>query len=199
MKDNQEIVLEYKSTTLVPYKKRFVQKYHDWMTDKELLELTKSEPLTLIEEYEMQEKWVVDEDKLTFIIFEGTMMIGDVNLFTVVPFEVDNLVEKFDLPNVKYAELEIMIAEKLYRTKGHGQNAIQMMISYATSLGFEQFIVRIDIENAASIAFFKRLGFEIIETNSVFKEYLLIYREKSDFYYIIDSFAKFESILKPQN
>lgn len=38
------------------------------MSDPELLKLTASEPLTLDQEYEMQETWRNDEDKCTFLI-----------------------------------------------------------------------------------------------------------------------------------
>lgn len=37
-------------------------RYHQWMTDPELQELTASEPLSIDQEYEMQETWRNDED-----------------------------------------------------------------------------------------------------------------------------------------
>lgn len=101
MKANINQVLVGKKAVLVPYAASHVPEYHEWMLSEELRELTASEPLSLEEEYEMQEKWQVDEDKLTFIILsrEGVdlpddssispsdpqlkkcPMVGDVNIF----------------------------------------------------------------------------------------------------------------------
>ncbi|KAH6918008.1 GNAT domain-containing protein [Coprinopsis sp. MPI-PUGE-AT-0042] len=112
MKCNVNTVLFHPSSSsnvvLVPYAKHHVPRYNEWMQSEELRELTASEPLTLEEEYEMQEKWQEDEDKLTFIILSRTtssslhtsfgqgegpeirpddprlqecQMVGDVNLF----------------------------------------------------------------------------------------------------------------------
>ena len=39
-----------------------LKRYHSWMQNVELRDLTASEPLTLDEEYEMQQSWSNDED-----------------------------------------------------------------------------------------------------------------------------------------
>merc|ERR1712154_383379 len=91
MKLNEDTCLLSDKFTLVPYKHKHVEKYHEWMKNVELQEQTSSEPLTLEKEYEMQKSWHEDSDKLTFIILnnednknendEVERMIGDVNLF----------------------------------------------------------------------------------------------------------------------
>ena len=68
MKINESTKLLGNKVILVPYKIHHVQKYHNWMKSKELLEKTASLPLSLEEEYKMQESWWRDEDKCTFII-----------------------------------------------------------------------------------------------------------------------------------
>ncbi|CAO0792755.1 unnamed protein product [Mucor circinelloides] len=68
MKLNENTVLIGEKVALVPYKPEHVPKYHEWMKSPFLQEMTASEPLTLEEEYEMQQSWHQDEEKLTFII-----------------------------------------------------------------------------------------------------------------------------------
>ena len=70
---------------LVPYRRVHVPAYHTWMQSPSLQTATASEPLTLAEEYEMQARWTIDDDKCTFIVMavdgDEEVMIGDVNLF----------------------------------------------------------------------------------------------------------------------
>ena len=99
MRINRNTVLVGSKVVLVPYRKQHVPRYHEWMKDPLIQEQTASEPLSLDEEYEMQQSWAVDEDKLTFIILarpedealqatagaqellSRCKMVGDVNIF----------------------------------------------------------------------------------------------------------------------
>ena len=65
---NWETTIQGSKVVLVPYRQEHVAKYHEWMKSEELQELTGSEPLSLEEEYEMQETWRRDPDKCTFIV-----------------------------------------------------------------------------------------------------------------------------------
>ncbi|GBE78730.1 N-acetyltransferase 9-like protein [Sparassis crispa] len=157
------------------------------MTSAELRAQTASEPLTLDEEYEMQRKWQLDEDKLTFIILSGEAlnpaaqltseiltklpMIGDVNLFLKgLPHE-----EEFE------AEVEVMIAEPAFRCRGLASAAVQLMLSYATSANVEarhhplpvpqeKLVARIGEANTPSIRLFEKLGFAVTKRVAVFEE-----------------------------
>lgn len=67
MQVNYETVILGERCVLVPYRAEHVAKYHEWMKDPALLAATASEPLSLKEEYAMQESWRRDEAKCTFI------------------------------------------------------------------------------------------------------------------------------------
>ncbi|EST09764.2 GNAT domain protein [Kalmanozyma brasiliensis GHG001] len=158
MRINRDTVLVGRMTVLVPYRKQHVPRYHEWMKDPLIQEQTASEPLSLEEEYEMQQSWAVDEDKLTFIILarpdedvRGTRsavgvdeflseckMVGDVNIFFNQRHEEDededNAEEQSSVKDAVFdAECEIMIAEHSYRRKGIAREALEMMFAFVTS------------------------------------------------------------------
>lgn len=156
MRDNWNLSLKGASVVLVPYAKKFVEKYHIWMTDPYLQEATASEPLSLEEEYAMQRSWRDDTKKCTFIILaiegdstdtlqELDSMVGDVNLFMN------------DYENAFNAEIEVMIADPRYRRRGLASDALKLMIFYGTEqLKLKRFFAKIGENNLASIALFKR-------------------------------------------
>jgi RimJ/RimL family protein N-acetyltransferase len=153
------------------------------MLNKEIQELTSSEPLTLDEEYEMQINWLNDEDKLTFIVlskelYEKSMsmnkieqeiysMVGDVNIFLSTDEDKED-----ELKTV--AELEVMIVDKINRGRGYGIESIRLMINYALKFlknpKLERFIVKIDENNFASIKMFEKLGFIQYSYSKIFKQ-----------------------------
>ncbi|KAF9316124.1 N-acetyltransferase 9 [Podila horticola] len=160
MRANERTALVGEKCLLVPYLKRHVDHYNKWMQSPELLEMTASEPLTLTEEYEMQESWHLDEESKERIWIE---MVGDVNLFF----------NDHDDPHS--AEIEIMIAEPDYRRKGVGLEAIRMMITYAhQSLGTKRITAKISTDNKGSIQLFlTQLGFVQISFSQIFEEVTL--------------------------
>ncbi|EED85754.1 predicted protein [Postia placenta Mad-698-R] len=190
MRCNANTIIFDRDVVLVPYREEHVAKYHEWMTSSELRELTASEPLTLDEEYEMQRKWQVDEDKLTFIIhsqepspemkwdwdaLRAMPMVGDVNLFLK------------ESPEDEYfeAEAEIMIAEPTYRRHGLARAALELLLSYAAApdapaplpVPCTRFVARIGAENAPSIALFEKLGFVVTKRVEVFGEVEMRWKE----------------------
>jgi RimJ/RimL family protein N-acetyltransferase len=176
MRINSTTKITGKNIVLVPYRAYHVIKYNQWMSSKEMQELTSSEPLSLSEEYEMQVKWLTDEDKLTFLILrrdyyennqlkdikekELLSMIGDVNIFL---YKEDGKIE---------AELEVMIVDKENRGRGAGKEAVSLMMIYASQnlKDLSSFFVKIDDTNEASISLFKKLGFVQYEYVKAFKQ-----------------------------
>ncbi|XP_013794446.1 N-acetyltransferase 9-like isoform X2 [Limulus polyphemus] len=141
------------------------------MKDQELQELTASEPLTLEQEYEMQQSWLEDDDKCTFIVLdkedmkqksELDSMIGDVNLFLNNP------------ENLKQGEVEVMIAEECKRGQGKGKEALLFMLRYGIEqLQVTSFIAKVKMKNLASKNMFERIGFKEISQSDIFEELTL--------------------------
>jgi RimJ/RimL family protein N-acetyltransferase len=156
---NANTVLQASSFSLVPYRIEHVLKYHEWMQDPFLLETTCSEPLTLDQEYEMQQSWQSDPKKLTFIITNNFILIGDVNLYFN---EIDD---------DKCAEIEIMIAEPEFRGKGMGKNVLKVFIDYSVkTLQVAKFRAIIGLENYSSLELFKKLGFVKVSESAIFQQ-----------------------------
>lgn len=61
-------IIIQKYTSLIPYLKNHIEKYHMWMQNLELQQNTESEPLTFEQEISMHREWDQDPQKLTFII-----------------------------------------------------------------------------------------------------------------------------------
>ncbi|ALC47428.1 CG11539 [Drosophila busckii] len=171
MRLNEHVKLVGNRVLLVPYEASMVPKYHEWMSDATLRDLTASEQLSLEEEYEMQLSWREDNDKLTFIILcaetyertkdEITAMVGDTNLFIHCDEESGDCV----------AEAEIMIAAVEARGKGYGREAMLLMLKYAqTQLPLKKFEAKIDIDNAKSIRLFESFQFVEVRRVEVFHE-----------------------------
>lgn len=172
---------------LVPYRPEHVPHYHDWMQDPDLLEATGSEPLSMKEEIEMQQSWMNDPDKCTFIVLAKAKcvfsdfadvefvkrnlnaMVGDVNLFlseeeTDEEQEDAHITTNEELPLGdqvhQQAELDIMIAEKSFQGQGMGREASCLMMMYASKyLGIRRFFCKINEDNLSSRALFTKLGF----------------------------------------
>ena len=168
MRDNEKVRLVGSAVELVPYERIFVERYHQWMQDAFLLDMTASEPLTIEQEYEMQTSWREDPDKCTFILLskknesgevgddEVNRMIGDVNLFVSQRFYEwvgEDQVEREE----KNAEVDIMVAEKTSRGRGIGVEAVKLMLWYgARHLEISRFFAKINKSNEPSIKLFRR-------------------------------------------
>lgn len=169
MKLNENTKIIGTGVILVPYKKEHVLKYHTWMLSEDLRNLTASEPLSLEEEYMMQQTWHLDENKCTFIILDKEIysqtkdeigaMIGDTNFF----FSNEN--------EALSAEAEIMIAEVASQGKKRGWEAMLHMILYGiVFIHIKHFVVKIGESNSKSINMFLKMGFVTTKTVDVFNE-----------------------------
>ncbi|XP_014212001.1 N-acetyltransferase 9-like protein [Copidosoma floridanum] len=181
MKINKSTRIIGNNVILVPYKEHHVRRYHEWMESQELQRLTASEPLTLDEEYKMQQNWFEDKDKCTFIIlnkhlFEKTAdeigaMIGDTNFYLNDP------------DNENFAEIEIMIAELSNRGKGLGWESVVLMMRYGIeNLNIQKYTAKISMDNQISLKMFNKLGFVETSKSQVFQEVTVEKQVSSDWY-----------------
>ncbi|KAF2730413.1 hypothetical protein EJ04DRAFT_579883 [Polyplosphaeria fusca] len=160
MKLNEHQAILTPKILLVPYCEHHVPTYHEWMQDEDLQQATASEPLSLPEEYAMQQSWRNDADKLTFIVCEPSpsiaaavkqrqqdhrlkpgeadsrsTMIGDVNLFLTPSDDDDHEDQASQDPKARsvVGEIEIMIASKQHQGKGLGKAILLTLLWYVVA------------------------------------------------------------------
>lgn len=165
---------------LVPYQPHHVPKYHEWMTSPQLQYLTASEPLSLEEEFEMQKKWVMDADKVTFIVLDRAVyertecevdaMIGDTNCY----FN--------DSEDVTTCEIELMIADEASRGRGYGTETLLLMMRFAMDvIGVEKFEAKIKFDNESSTKLFTKFGFREVSKSEVFRETTFLFERDNKY------------------
>ncbi|ELT99980.1 hypothetical protein CAPTEDRAFT_212602 [Capitella teleta] len=175
MRQNARTTITGDTVVLVPYEQHHVEKYHSWMKSEELQKLTASEPLSLQEEYRMQESWRQDNDKCTFIVLDKS----DYNAFNGIKGQIEAMAGDVNLflseeDGFKSAEIEIMIAEPKCRGKGMGKEALLAMLRYGIDeLNLILITAKIGFDNEASLKLFTKLGFSEISRSEVFKEVTL--------------------------
>ncbi|XP_076325374.1 microtubule-associated Nat9 isoform X4 [Tachypleus tridentatus] len=144
MKVNENISLWGSRVILVPYKIYHVVKYHQWMKDQKLQELTASEPLTLEQEYEMQQSWLEDDDKCTFIVLDKK-----------------DMEQKSEVEEHK-------------RGQGKGKEALLFMLRYGVEqLQVTSFIAKVKMKNLPSKNMFEKIGFKEVSQSDIFEELTL--------------------------
>ena len=173
MKDNASILLAGNRVFLMPYLREHVETYHQWMQDEDLLRETGSERLTLDEEMENQVSWRDDESKCTFILGAKEIldannpigsMIGDINAFFLPDDEL---------------ELSVMIAVREFRRKGLAIEAINLFMSYLSTIRHvSTWIAKINEDNVPSIRLFERIGFVQTGYSSIFEQVTLSLKEE---------------------
>ena len=88
---------------------------------------------------------------------------GDINLF------FSDFLDEGD------AEIDVMVPEPASRRKGVATEAIKMMMEYGRNLlNVSRFVAKISSENEASLALFRKLGYECEEFVEAFQEYKMV-------------------------
>uniref|UniRef100_A0A182NI21 N-acetyltransferase domain-containing protein n=1 Tax=Anopheles dirus TaxID=7168 RepID=A0A182NI21_9DIPT len=180
MRLNEHVQIKGTRVILVPYEKKHVEKYHQWMQSEELQELTASEPLSLEEEYQMQSSWREDNDKCTFLILDAHRyaetqdeigaLVGDTNIFLKSsPGEAPT--DPTTQTSASVGEIEIMIAEPAARQRGLGWEATVLMLLYGVEhLHIERYVAITKDTNAKAMRMFGRMQFDETLRTPVFQE-----------------------------
>ena len=174
-----------------PYRKEMVPIYHSWMQDKGLRDSTKSELLTLAEEYQVQAGVLDDDDRLTFIFFDAasatatssrnttfshtTSALGEASLFMLDAHRARDDYWN-GVGNGSVAEVMVMVGESSARRKGFAKETLIALLRYsAIRRDVRGFVAKISMDNDASQALFLSIGFKIARVMIEKKEIHMIF------------------------
>lgn len=171
MKGSGGLQIVGRRVLLVPFTPKHVSKYHQWLEDPYLREMTASEPITMEQAAEIQRDWSTDPKKLAFIILDAShehslsgdidAMAGDVNLL-------------IDRDDASVAEVLVMVAEPSMRRKGLASAAVELIMWYGRrQLNISRFTCKISEDNQPSLACFEKLGFVRVAFSEAFREHEL--------------------------
>ncbi|TKA54622.1 hypothetical protein B0A53_03029 [Rhodotorula sp. CCFEE 5036] len=206
MRLNEATTLATDRIVLRPYRRWHVPRYHEWMASEEMQQATASEPLTMEQEYEMQQSWRLDEDsksafapKQPVAHDDSSTMLGDVNLFL---HEADPETDPEDdglrrsepetatptprrPPRPPRAEMEIMFppTPSFPARSGIATHTLQVFLSYAATelrIPPRSFFARIGFDNEKSLGLFRKLGFVEGKRVEVFREVELVWPGEND-------------------
>ncbi|GAA5980192.1 hypothetical protein JCM10908_001569 [Rhodotorula pacifica] len=193
---NESTTLATERIVLRPYRRWHVPQYHAWMQSEELREATASEPLSMDEEYEMQQSWRVDEDKLTFIVHsrrsdapdpredskafleahgDASTMLGDVNLFLHEP-ESDTDEEDGVAEAAAEGQGADVTAKKPRTRRAEMEIMFPPSPSFPSRSGLATHTLQVFLSYAASAlqippsSFFARIGFDNEKSLGLFRK-----------------------------
>ncbi|XP_066905473.1 N-acetyltransferase 9-like protein [Halyomorpha halys] len=172
MKLNSDTQINGNKIILVPYRKKHVEKYHVWMESEELRKQTASERLSLEEEYEMQQTWLNDEEKCTFIVLDKNLMDETDNEIVSMVGDANLYIQKDG--DCTVGEIGLMIAEPSFRSCGRGSEAALFILRYGVEkIGINKYLAVISSSNVTSINLFKKFNFVKENESEVFQEITL--------------------------
>jgi RimJ/RimL family protein N-acetyltransferase len=154
---------------LVDFTEEYTSLFYEWMQDADLLRLTGTDRMTLEEIKRLSEKSLEGKCIIKIILLDDTP-IGDIDLF----YSIDE-----DLLNC--GEINILIVQKQYRSKGYGKRALLKFLDLLRkpnkALRPDYLCAKINKDNKESIALFESVGFvKEDDVPNVFDEYKLIYQ-----------------------
>jgi len=83
----------------------------------------------------------------------------------------DSMNDSTNADRKRIGEVELMIAEKSFRGRGRGKEAILLMLHFGLEkLGVGKFVAKIGADNSPSQNLFQKIGFRKTKCNAVFEE-----------------------------